>query len=101
MLASISMLFTPVFADYHLLIFALPALFALKEEQHSTNLRSHPFSIGGMTFIASCIMLSPLNYISYSGLYITSLLKIPVALVMMYFLMSRNPSELLNFLRRR
>lgn len=89
LLATISMLFTPVFADYHLLIFTLPAIFALDEEKENNNFKNYSFSLSGLTFIASCIVLSPLNYLNYDGLYVAALLKIPVALAISFILVSR------------
>jgi hypothetical protein len=96
LLATISMLFTPVFADYHLLIFALPLIFALEEEKTASNFRQYPWSIGGMIVIACCIMLSPLNYVSYDGLYIVAMLKILTVLAVSYILISQKYDGLVS-----
>ena len=80
LLTTISMLFTPVFADYHLLMFALPAMFALEEEKDARNFGGYSWSLSAITFITCCVLLSPLNYINYDGLYVASMLKIPVVL---------------------
>ena len=82
LLTFVSLLGTPVLADYHLLIFVLPGIFALEECENSRNFENYPISLSGMTFITCCVMLCPLNYISYHGLYVLTLLKIPIALAM-------------------
>jgi len=89
LLAAISMLFTPVFADYHLLIFALPAMFAVAEVTDNNNKKEYVWTSNGMMFVACCIMLSPFNYIGYEGLYAAAMLKIPLVLVMSYILVNK------------
>jgi hypothetical protein len=93
LLSAISMLFTPVFADYHLLIFALPALFAVAKVADNDNKQEYVWSSNGMMFVACCIMLSPLNYIGYEGLYAAAMLKIPLVLVVSYTLVNKNLLE--------
>jgi hypothetical protein len=91
LLAAISMLFTPVFADYHLLIFALPAMFAVAKVADNDNKQEYVWNGNGVMFVACCIMLSPLNYIGYEGLYAAAMLKIPLVLVISYILVNRKP----------
>ena len=89
LLAAISMLFTPVFADYHLLIFAVPAMFAVAKVDDNKNKQEYVRNSNGIMFIACCIMLSPINYIGYEGLYAAAMLKIPLVLVVSYILVNK------------
>jgi hypothetical protein len=89
LLATISMLFTPVFADYHLLVFALPAMFAIAKVADDNNKHEYVWNSNGMMFVACCIMLSPANYIGYEGLYAAAMLKIPLVLVVSYILVNK------------
>jgi hypothetical protein len=91
-LATISMLATPVFADYHLLIFVLPAMLALEEDETQQNVGSELITLNRLTFVACCVMLSPLNYVNFHGLYVASLLKIPVVLITSFILIWQNSS---------
>jgi len=61
LLTALSMLGTPLFADYHLLLFALSAILVLMNQFDKDQLNTQRKKIDNTIFFACCLMLSPLN----------------------------------------
>jgi hypothetical protein len=80
LITTLSMLGTPIFADYHLLLFALPAILVLMNQAGKDRLNIQQRKINNTIFFACCLMLSPLNYFNYDGLYVFNLLKTLIAI---------------------
>lgn len=76
----LSMLGTPIFADYHLLLFVLPAILVLMDQSGKDDLNAKQRKINNTIFFTCCLMLSPLNYLNYDGLYVFTLLKTLIAI---------------------
>ena len=85
-LASITMLGTPVFADYHLLIFISPIFFLVSTHGASFRFELSKDSLVPLIFIISCLMLSPLNYYEFQGFYVASAIKTVVAFLSCLFI---------------
>ena len=75
LITALSMLGTPIFADYHLLLFAVPAILALIDQAKEDHPNTQQRKINNIIFFTCCLILSPLNYINYDGLYVFTLLK--------------------------
>jgi hypothetical protein len=69
------MLGTPIFADYHLLLFTIPAILVLMDQANKDGQNEQKTKINSIIFFTCCLMLSPLNYINYDGLYVFNLIK--------------------------
>jgi hypothetical protein len=93
LITALSMLGTPVFADYHLLLFIIPIFFVLKnQEADYLHLNALQKKINRIIFITCCLMLSPLNYINYEGLYALTLIKTLAAIKVTVFLLRQKIS---------
>jgi hypothetical protein len=91
LLTAISMLGTPIFADYHLLLFIIPAILVLWNRNEKDRNNKCQIKINNIIFITCCFMLSPLNYLNFEGLYVFSLLKtLTVFSVMIYLIYKQN-----------
>jgi len=75
LITALSMLGTPIFADYHLLLFTIPAILVLMDQANKDGQNEQKTKINSIIFFTCCLMLSPLNYINYDGLYVFNLIK--------------------------
>lgn len=89
-LTVISMLGTPIFADYHLLLYAIPAIIVILNRNARAGWSEHQEKINSIIFLTCCLMLSPLNYINYEGLYVVGLLKTLTASFVGMYLIFKN-----------
>ena len=97
LLTAISMLGTPIFADYHLLLFIIPAILVLWNRNEKNGNNNFQIKINNIIFITCCFMLSPLNYLNFEGLYVFNLLKtLTVSGVMIYLICKQNQHVLRN-----
>lgn len=95
LLTASTMLGTPIFADYHLFIFILPILFLLRNNADMFVMGWKKNAMPTFIFVSSCFMLSPMNYYDFNGLYVASLLKTLIVLILCFaiFNTARNRSE--------
>lgn len=85
-LTAMSMLTTPVFGDYHLLTFLVPILLISKLFPSASPGSECVNKTYIPIVLASAVMLSPLNYWNYGGLYVMSLAKTLIILAACSFL---------------
>lgn len=76
---------TPVFADYHLLIFFIPIMMVINETNKFKKINADYLCI----FLVSIFMISPFNYF-WVGVYITSQIKTIILILMIYKLLNNS-----------
>ena len=77
-LAAVNALGTPVFADYHLMIFFVTIFLVAYDADSDPRLVGDSMMLI-MIFLASVFMVSPLNYVQWHGVYVLPFLKTIVA----------------------
>jgi len=79
-LTASSALGTPVFADYHLLIFFVPIFYLVSNQYAIDQIQAKNFEKSVLILVACLFMMSPMNYALSKGVYIVSFFKTMLAL---------------------